>query len=230
MRFSPPPSRAFARLASSCWMMSCMVVLSRFIGGSSAILVDRASARRRSAASSAARRDRHRQPRRQSTAASVVVERAAHRGVRRETLAQAGVDALPQPRARLAAAPLVQRAARCPAPPGTPATVSQNRRDLRRQRARSSPSPAAASARVVAAVRPNRCSADSIWPTARAAAAASRSALLTTTRSASSITPFLIACRSSPALGSCRSRNMSVMPATAASLWPTPTVSTMTTS
>ena len=49
-----------------------------------------------------------------------------------------------------------------------------------------------------------------------------------TTRSAISITPFLIACRSSPALGNCISTNMSVMPATAVSLWPTPTVSTMT--
>jgi hypothetical protein len=49
-----------------------------------------------------------------------------------------------------------------------------------------------------------------------------------TTMSASSITPFLIACRSSPALGSCISTKTSVMPATAVSLWPTPTVSTMT--
>ena len=49
-----------------------------------------------------------------------------------------------------------------------------------------------------------------------------------TTRSASSITPFLMACSSSPAFGSCSSTNMSVMPATAVSLWPTPTVSTIT--
>ncbi|EWS61221.1 hypothetical protein Y695_04540 [Hydrogenophaga sp. T4] len=63
---------------------------------------------------------------------------------------------------------------------------------------------------------------------ARVAASGSMSALLMTTRSASSITPFLIACRSSPALGSCSRQNMSVMFATAVSDWPTPTVSTIT--
>ena len=50
------------------------------------------------------------------------------------------------------------------------------------------------------------------------------------TRSASSITPRLMACRSSPAFGNCSSAKQSVMPATAVSLWPTPTVSTITTS
>ena len=57
--------------------------------------------------------------------------------------------------------------------------------------------------------------AEVICAAARVAAAASMSALLISTRSASSITPFLMACRSSPALGSCISTNMSVMPATA---------------
>ena len=42
--------------------------------------------------------------------------------------------------------------------------------------------------------------------------------------------PLLIACRSSPALGSCISTNTSVRLATSVSLWPTPTVSTITTS
>ncbi len=65
---------------------------------------------------------------------------------------------------------------------------------------------------------------------ARVAASGSMSALLMTTRSAISITPFLMACRSSPALGSCSSAKQSVMPATAVSDWPTPTVSTITTS
>jgi hypothetical protein len=52
---------------------------------------------------------------------------------------------------------------------------------------------------------PNSRSALVICARARVAAASSRSALLMTTRSASSITPFLMACRSSPALGSCSS-------------------------
>jgi hypothetical protein len=56
------------------------------------------------------------------------------------------------------------------------------------------------------------------------------SALLMTIRSAISMMPFLIACRSSPALGSCSRQKMSVMPATAVSDWPTPTVSMMITS
>ncbi len=73
-------------------------------------------------------------------------------------------------------------------------------------------------------------SEDVICAWARVAAPGSRSALLISTRSASSITPFLIACNSSPALGSCINTNMSVMPATATSLCPTPTVSTITTS
>mmetsp|Transcript_5907 Transcript_5907/g.14563 ORF Transcript_5907/g.14563 Transcript_5907/m.14563 type:complete len:320 (+) Transcript_5907:251-1210(+) len=77
---------------------------------------------------------------------------------------------------------------------------------------------------------PSRRKAEVIWAWARVAAAGSRSALLMTMRSASSMTPFLMACRSSPALGSCSSTYRSVMPATAVSLWPTPTVSTMTTS
>ena len=77
---------------------------------------------------------------------------------------------------------------------------------------------------------PNQRSALVICARARVAAASSMSALLMTTMSASSITPFLMACRSSPALGSCISTKTSVMPATAVSLWPTPTVSTITTS
>ena len=48
--------------------------------------------------------------------------------------------------------------------------------------------------------------------------------------SASSTIPFLIACRSSPALGSWSSTKTSTMPATVVSDWPTPTVSTMITS
>ena len=56
------------------------------------------------------------------------------------------------------------------------------------------------------------------------------SALLMRTRSANSITPFLMACKSSPAFGKCMSTNISVILATAISLCPTPTVSTITTS
>ena len=65
---------------------------------------------------------------------------------------------------------------------------------------------------------------------ARIAASGSISALLITIKSANSITPFLIACKSSPAFGNCNNKNKSVIPATAISLWPTPTVSTITTS
>jgi hypothetical protein len=69
--------------------------------------------------------------------------------------------------------------------------------------------------------------AERICEAAICAAVGSRSALLKTTRSASSMMPFLIACRSSPAFGSCSSTKQSVNPATAVSDWPTPTVSTM---
>ena len=64
----------------------------------------------------------------------------------------------------------------------------------------------------------------------RAAAASSPSALLTSTRSASSITPRLIPCSSSPPAGGRISTNMSTISATAVSAWPTPTVSTNTAS
>ena len=59
---------------------------------------------------------------------------------------------------------------------------------------------------------------------------ASPSALLTTTRSASSTIPRFTPCSSSPAPGASSSTNRSTMPATATSDWPTPTVSTSTTS
>src|SRR5262245_20272591 len=58
----------------------------------------------------------------------------------------------------------------------------------------------------------------------------STSALLTASMSASSTTPFLIPCSSSPAPGSISTRKKSVMSATAVSDWPVPTVSTSTTS
>ena len=71
--------------------------------------------------------------------------------------------------------------------------------------------------------------------TARGAAALASttcvpSALLTAMTSASSRTPFLIPCRLSPARASVSSRNVSTMSATCTSDWPTPTVSTNTTS
>src|ERR1700734_1640306 len=54
----------------------------------------------------------------------------------------------------------------------------------------------------------------------------SPSALLTAIMSASSTTPFLSACNSSPAPGIASTRKKSVISATAISDWPTPTVST----
>ena len=65
---------------------------------------------------------------------------------------------------------------------------------------------------------------DLAWP------ASSPSALFTTTRSAISTIPRLMPCSSSPPPGAMRSRKVSTMSATAVSDWPTPTVSTMTTS
>ena len=65
---------------------------------------------------------------------------------------------------------------------------------------------------------------------AAVACSGARSALLITIRSASSTMPFLSACRSSPAIGSCRSTIRSVIRATAVSDCPTPTVSTRITS
>jgi hypothetical protein len=56
------------------------------------------------------------------------------------------------------------------------------------------------------------------------------SALLTAIMSASSSTPFLMPCNSSPAPGRARTRKKSVMSATATSFWPAPTVSTSNTS
>ena len=61
-----------------------------------------------------------------------------------------------------------------------------------------------------------------------AASARSPSAFVTSTRSASSMMPRLIPCRSSPPPGDNSSTNRSVMSATATSAWPTPTVSTST--
>ncbi len=226
MRFWPPPRRARARLASSCWMMSCMgrSLASRIGGRRHRPQVVGAAAKAPSSRRAAT--DTGRRP--ASTAASVASSCARTSAMGAKGVAQAGVDALPEPGQRLARRRSAARRRSLLRRRGTP-----------RRRARP-PRPAPASSALVASTRgcpapcvgdaPTRCSADSIWPTARAAAPASRSALLTTTRSASSITPFLIACRSSPAFGSCSSTNMSVMPATAASLWPTPTVSTMTTS
>src|ERR1700694_1636153 len=75
-----------------------------------------------------------------------------------------------------------------------------------------------------------------MWSAARYSAAAavarlrlSPSALLTAIMSASSTTPFLRPCRSSPAPAIVSSRKKSVKSATAVSDWPTPTVSTSTT-
>ena len=181
-------------------------------------------------------RRRRRRPAR--PAAHVGGERAAapraRRRASRKRCVQAGVDAIPHPGQRLLrgaarrSSPLASQrvAERCDRPP--------ERRRRRRRSARSAAAPRHASASPCCAGVNVRCcnsrSALVICACARVAASASRSALLMTTRSASSITPFLIACRSSPALGSCSSTNMSVMPATAVSLWPTPTVSTITTS
>ncbi len=58
----------------------------------------------------------------------------------------------------------------------------------------------------------------------------SPSDLLTAIMSASSSTPFLMPCNSSPAPGSISTRKKSVMSATAVSDWPMPTVSTRITS
>ena len=63
-----------------------------------------------------------------------------------------------------------------------------------------------------------------------ALASSSPSALFTSTMSASSTMPRFIPCSSSPPVGSSSSTNRSVMSATAVSAWPTPTVSTTTTS
>src|SRR5690606_37100589 len=63
-----------------------------------------------------------------------------------------------------------------------------------------------------------------------AAARNSPSALLIAIMSTSSTRPRLIPCSSSPAPGSINARKKSTMPATAVSDWPTPTVSTSTTS
>src|SRR5262249_648954 len=65
---------------------------------------------------------------------------------------------------------------------------------------------------------------------ALARATLSPSALLTAIISASSTTPFLRPCSSSPAPGSISTRKKSVMSATLISDWPMPTVSTRTTS
>ncbi len=64
----------------------------------------------------------------------------------------------------------------------------------------------------------------------RAGPSPSPSALLTVMTSASSRMPRLMPCSWSPARANVTSRNVSTMPATATSDWPTPTVSTITTS
>src|SRR6218665_66087 len=167
----------------------------------------------------------------------------AHGRVVFERLLQPGVDALPHPRQRLALAPRVERAighlqrlkfahsrpqgvnalamqcARCD-DPGLPV-----RRALRARRNLWGRGRGWGVGWLCICVN---WRAELICAWARVAASASMSALLMSTRSASSSTPFLMACRSSPALGNCISTSMSVMPATATSLWPTPTVSTMT--
>ena len=58
----------------------------------------------------------------------------------------------------------------------------------------------------------------------------SPSALLTTMASATSSTPFLMPCNSSPAPEICSTRKKSTIEATVVSDWPTPTVSTIITS
>ena len=64
----------------------------------------------------------------------------------------------------------------------------------------------------------------------RASCSRSPSALLTAITSAISRMPFLMPCSWSPVRARVRKRNVSTMPATVTSDWPTPTVSTSTTS
>ncbi len=65
---------------------------------------------------------------------------------------------------------------------------------------------------------------------ALASSSRSPSALLTAITSAISRMPFLIPCSWSPVRARVRKRNVSTIPATVTSDWPTPTVSTSTTS
>ena len=226
MRFWPPPRRARARLASSCWMMSCMVVFRRLRSWSStlgaAARAAKAPSSRRAATDTGSAPGVDRGERRRRAARAPRDGRGTRSRRPASMRSQSQARAWPRRRA-------CERAAARPAPRGTPRRRPRTPRRLvgsaRSSRITRGCQRSPPSRRADEAAAPT-----SIWPTARAAAAGSRSALLTTTRSASSITPFLIACRSSPALGSCSSTNMSVMPATAVSLWPTPTVSTMTTS
>jgi hypothetical protein len=140
----------------------------------------------------------------------------AHGGVALKTLAQAGFDAFPHPGLVLLLAARGQ------------AAVGRLQARKRAPRPRRPPARAAFSALICSTCGCHTVSSWCRWSgcragrtaqravicaRARVAAASSRSALLITTRSASSITPFLMACRSSPALGSCSRQNMSVMPA-----------------
>ena len=75
-----------------------------------------------------------------------------------------------------------------------------------------------------------RSAPESSRAAALAGRACSPSALLTAMTSAISRMPFLIPCRLSPVRAIVSSRNVSTIAATATSDWPTPTVSTSTTS
>ena len=75
------------------------------------------------------------------------------------------------------------------------------------------------------------CRADSyIWRAMATLVWLSPSSLLMTIRSAISIRPFLMPCKSSPPPAICSEIKQSTMPATSVSDCPTPTVSTITTS
>ena len=76
----------------------------------------------------------------------------------------------------------------------------------------------------------SRSAPDRSLAAARASSARSPSALFTAITSAISRMPFLIPCSWSPVRARVRNRNVSTIPATVTSDWPTPTVSTSTTS
>ena len=80
------------------------------------------------------------------------------------------------------------------------------------------------------AARPSAAPPPARAAAARAARSCWPSALFTAMTSASSRMPFLIPCSWSPVRAIVSSRNVSTIPATATSDWPTPTVSTSTTS
>ena len=135
-----------------------------------------------------------------ATARLTVVQVVPDLRVLPEAAAQAAVDERPHPVDGLAPPLRLELAALRSSPCGSARSRSRRRR---------CPSPAAALATSTGGRQWGEAvwsiaSAPANWCRARSAALGSMSALLMTTMSASSTMPLLIACRSSPALGSCK--------------------------